>query len=72
MTLTNTELSTPLGCCSVDGPWETTQNGLRAHLRRVGTGPFGDDLPRIVFTLEQYGDDLIRFKVSFTVFILNL
>ncbi|PVD23121.1 hypothetical protein C0Q70_16384 [Pomacea canaliculata] len=27
--------------------------GLRVHLRRVGTGPFGDDLPRIVFTLED-------------------
>ncbi|KAK7490533.1 hypothetical protein BaRGS_00018319, partial [Batillaria attramentaria] len=47
---------------SVDGQWQQTNNGMQVTLRRVGNGPFGFELPTLVFTMEEYGDDIIRFK----------
>ena len=48
---------------SVEGSWQTTPKGMKVNLRRVGSGPFGYELSHVLFTIEEYGNDVMRFKV---------
>ncbi|XP_076462037.1 sucrase-isomaltase, intestinal-like [Babylonia areolata] len=48
----------------VDGQFFESPLGQSARLTRLGPGPFGNDWTNVLFTVEEHGDDVLRFKFT--------